>query len=581
MSSFFDELKRRNVVRVGIAYILLAWVVAQVAELALDSFAAPDWVIKTVLLLLVLGLPFALFFSWAFELTPEGLKKEKDVDRSQSITHQTGRKLNTLIIAGLVVVIGMLLVDRSMAPAPVESPGEESTPAAASNSVAVLPFVDMSPAQDQEYFTDGLTENLLHALAQIQELKVAGRTSSFAFKNQNTDLRDIGEQLNVSSILEGSVQKAGDRVRITTQLINASDGYHIWSKTYDRDLTDIFSIQDEIAYSVADALRVSLLGEEVVTTGASNHNFDAYNAYLIGLAEYHKNTMEGLNQAISEFQRAISLDPGMALAWAGLSQAETMLTGYTSDFEVGFERAREAAEKAIELDPNLADGYSSLAMVQMSLDWDWDGAEKSLLRAAELRPGDPDIATEVARLRRIRDDAPGELAELERALERDPLNYRLTRSYAAALARSGRREEGLARALALAAATPDAGGLNYMLSMFYYRDGDCETALEYAAKEHFDFLQLETEAVCYFVLGERELAQNKLQELVDLYGDDVSWQVARVYVAWGDKDNAFAALDRGVEVRDPGVIYLRGSSTAKFLEGDPRFDELLERLGLN
>ena len=294
MSGLFNELKRRNVVRVGIAYILIAWLIAQVAELALDSFDAPGWVIKAVLLLLALGLPVALFFAWAFELTPEGLKKEKDVDRSQSIAPNTGRKLNTLIIGVLVIAVGMLLADKFLPQseeAPPVTAATETEPVTETNSIAVLPFVDMSPAQDQEYFTDGLTENLLHALAQIQELKVAGRTSSFAFKGLNTDLRDIGQQLNVSSILEGSVQKAGGRIRITTQLINTEDGYHLWSKTFDRDLTDIFSVQDEIAEAVANALRKSLFGDEAVSK-APTTDFEAYNAYLLGLSYFHIGSLE-------------------------------------------------------------------------------------------------------------------------------------------------------------------------------------------------------------------------------------------------------------------------------------------------
>lgn len=585
MSDFFDELKRRNVVRVGIAYVLLAWAVAQVAELALDSFGAPDWVIKTILLTLALGLPFALFFSWAFELTPEGLKKEKDVDRNQSITHQTGRKLNTLIIGGLVVVIGMLLVDRftsqTAAPDATTAPAEEVASHAASNSVAVLPFVDMSPNQDQEYFTDGLTENLLHALAQIRELKVAGRTSSFAFKGQNTDLREIGEQLNVSNILEGSVQKAGGRVRITTQLINASDGYHIWSKTFDRDLTDIFSVQDEIAYAVAGALRTSLLDEEVATHTPTTNNFDAYNAYLLGLSYYHKNTLDDYDKAVEQYELAISLDPEMALAWSGLSLAISWKTGFSSDFAAGYEKARDAAKKAIELDPNLADAWLALAEVQRANDWDWDGARASIDRAISLRPGDPDIVSLSARQKAIQGDTPTALAELEEALARDPLNTSLSRSYISTLVRAGRSDEALARATALAVSLPDAGAVHYAVGRLQLEAGDCEAALEAAKKEHFDFLSIELEGAAYHCLGEPEKADASVQQLLDLYGDDVSWQIATIHVAAGDKDKALAAIRRGIDVRDPGVVYMRSTRDVyELLRGDPRYDALLEEMGL-
>ncbi|MEJ2258405.1 MAG: hypothetical protein P8X98_15715 [Woeseiaceae bacterium] len=394
MNELLNELKRRNVFRVGVAYVVIAWLVAQVAELALDSFDAPSWVIKTILLLLALGLPAVLFFAWAFELTPEGLKKEKDVDRSQSITQQTGRKLNTTIMVMLVVAVGVLLFDKFALRSDAPPPAVQET-AVNDNSVAVLPFVDMSPARDQEYFTDGLTENLLHALAQVRELKVAGRTSSFAFKGQNQDLREIGRQLNVSNILEGSVQKMGERVRITTQLIETEGGYHLWSETFDRDLTDIFSVQDEIATAVAGALRENLLGETTISAGYSG-NFEAYNAYLLGLSYEKEKNFESWNKAEEQFRLALELDPNMALAWAALSGVYSSQTGFGSEFATGYERAREAALKAINLDPNLPEGYVALSRVQISHDWDWDGAEASLRRAQALRPGDSEILADLA-----------------------------------------------------------------------------------------------------------------------------------------------------------------------------------------
>lgn len=578
MNDFLSELKRRNVFRVGVAYVVFAWLIAQVAELALDSFDAPGWVIKTILLMLSLGLPAVLFFAWAFEMTPEGLKKEKDVDRSQSITDQTGRKLNATIMIALVVAVSVLLFDkfalRSDAPAPA---AEQAI--AIDNSVAVLPFVDMSPAKDQEYFTDGLTENLLHALAQVQELKVAGRTSSFAFKGQNVDLREIGQQLNVSNILEGSVQKMGDRVRITTQLIETEGGYHLWSETFDRDLTDIFSVQDEIATAVANALRKNLLGQEEVSAGYSG-NFEAYNAYLLGLSHFKERTFEGWDRAIEQFQLALESDPNMALAWAGLSEAYSAKTGYTSDFETGFEEARAAALKAIELDPNLPEGYLALSAVQSSYDWDWDGMEASLRRAQSLRSGDPDILLELALLERIRGDFEGALADIETALALDPLNFRMKRSRAGALSLVGRFEESLAEAEVLARIAPNRGGVNYSLGWAYARLDRNREALAAAEKEAFEFLRLELEAVLYHRMGDTETAQQKLKELMDSFGDDVSWQVANVYMAWGDPDNAFAALERGFAIRDPGLVYLKSNLLYEPYDDDPRYQDLLKRMGL-
>jgi len=585
LSELFNELKRRNVVRVGLAYVLIAWLLAQVAELALDSFDAPGWVIKAVLLLLALGLPVALFFAWAFELTPEGLKKEQDVDRSESITPDTGRKLNALIIGVLVIAVGMLLADKfslqsENTPPATEVASNDTAPVADTNSIAVLPFVDMSPAKDQEYFTDGLTENLLHALAQIRELKVAGRTSSFAFKGMNLDLREIGLQLNVSSILEGSVQKAGDRIRITAQLINTEDGYHLWSKTFDRDLNDIFVVQDEIAEAVASALRKSLLGDVSPTT-TTTHDFEAYNAYLRGLSYYNKRTTEDWDKAIEQFQFALEIDPDMALAWAGLSRATSIKTGFGSAFAEGYARARVTAERAIELDPKLADAYLALAEVQLSHDWDWSGAEASLRRAFELRPGDPDIVVRLASLKGIRGDDVSALEDVEQALAQDPLNHALVGTQIGMLSRLGRLDEALAKAKFRASATPERGGVHYSLAIVHRRLGNLEEALAAIEKETFGFLRLEQEAIIYHEMGDYETAQQKLQELVDTYGDDASAQQAQVYAAWGDIDETFAALERGVAVRDPGIIYIKGSRRlTELLQDDPRYDDLLRRMNL-
>jgi TolB-like protein/Flp pilus assembly protein TadD len=585
LSELFNELKRRNVVRVGLAYVLIAWLLAQVAELALDSFDAPGWVIKAVLLLLALGLPVALFFAWAFELTPEGLKKEQDVDRSESITPDTGRKLNALIIGVLVIAVGMLLADKFLlqaesTPPATEVASNDTAPVADTNSIAVLPFVDMSPAKDQEYFTDGLTENLLHALAQIRELKVAGRTSSFAFKGLNTDLREIGEQLNVSNILEGSVQKAGDRIRITTQLINTEDGYHLWSKTFDRDLSDIFVVQDEIAEAVASALRKSLLGD-VSTATTTTHDFEAYNAYLLGLSHFNKTTTEDWDKAIEQFQLALEKDPDMALAWAGLSRTTSLKTGFGTEFAEGYARARVTAERAIELDPNLADAHLALAEVQLSHDWDWDDAEASLRRAFELRPGDPDIVVKLATLNRVRGNEVSALEDINQALAQDPLNTALARTQIGMLSRLGRLDEALAKATFLGNAMPESGGVHYSIAAVQLRLGNLEQALAAIEKESFGFLRLQHEAIIYHEMGDHEASKQKLQELVDTYGDDASAQQAQVYAAWGDIDETFAALERGVAVRDPGIIYIKGSRRlTELLQDDPRYDDLLGRMNL-
>ena len=317
--SFFEELKRRNVIRVAIAYGVVAWFVLQLADLVLENIAAPLWVIQTLMLLLVICFPLVLLFAWAFEMTPEGIKKEKDVDRNQSITTVTGRKLDRVIIGILTVTVGYLLIDKLVlqdtpATPPESTLSERSETVSVEEtgpSVAVLPFVNMSGDKENEYFSDGLTETLLHMLAQLPELRVAARTSSFAFKGQNISVDEIASTLGVAHILEGSVQKSGERVRITAQLIRADDGFHVWSQNYTRPLEDIFAIQDEIASDVASALDASLLGNEAPDlVSLSTSNLTAYDNYLKGLEQQAIFSYGSLNKAEDNFKQALALDPG-------------------------------------------------------------------------------------------------------------------------------------------------------------------------------------------------------------------------------------------------------------------------------
>jgi len=317
--SLFAELKRRNVIRVGVAYVVAGWLLAQVVELAADAFGAPPWVLKLVVMIIVVGLVPVLIFSWVYELTPEGIKREVEVDRSQSITDQTGQKLNVAVIVLVVIALGVFAFGR-FTTAPVaptaEAPPAAAAPAATGDpSVAVLPFVNMSGNAENEYFSDGLTETLLHMLAQVDGLRVAARTSAFAFKGKNADVREIASTLDVSTILEGSVQRVGDRVRVTAQLIDARNGSHLWSQNFDRTLDDIFVIQDEIANSVAQALQVSLLGdtgkgeEAPRVQSVDTQNTTAYDLYLRGLQQFNRNTYSTLPDAERLFKEALLEDP--------------------------------------------------------------------------------------------------------------------------------------------------------------------------------------------------------------------------------------------------------------------------------
>lgn len=355
--SFVEELKRRNVVRVGLAYAVIGWVLAQIAEFAFENFGAPEWVLKSFVVLLLLGLPIVLFLAWAFEVTPEGIKLEKDVDRSQSITPKTGRKLDRMIIGVLAIALAYLAYDKFS--------GEESNVVSdEEQSIAVLPFANMS--DDSDHFADGLTEELLNLLAQNRDLKVAGRTSSFAFKGKNEDLRAIGETLGVSKVLEGSVRRSGDQVRITAQLINVEDGFHIWSATYDNAMADIFAVQDKVAGAITDALQLHL----TPVAKRFTNNPDAYALYLEAVALSGLGDEADVPNAIEILNRATTLDPQFAKAFELKALFHWISAGWFVSADIGRERVYEAATTALAIDPTLA-AAASLARTSHPTDWSW------------------------------------------------------------------------------------------------------------------------------------------------------------------------------------------------------------------
>jgi len=340
MGQFFNELKRRNVVRVGIAYLVVGWLVFQIGEVLFPTFGAPDWIFKSLILLIALGLPFALLFAWAFELTPEGIMKTEEVDASTSITPSTGKKLNAITIVALVLALAYFVWDSRIdddVPQPTASvdtsePGvaqpvqEESEPAGpGQHTIAVLPFVNMSSDKEQEWFADGLTEEILNSIARMPDLLVSARTSSFAHKGSNKGITEIASALGVAHVLEGSVRRSGDRLRVTAQLIRAKDGFHLWSETYDRNFADLIDIQENVAVAIASALEVAMDPEALANmVSAGTSSVPAFEAYLQGLA-YGVSTVQTGDayvflSARDAYERAVELDPGFARAYWELAQ---------------------------------------------------------------------------------------------------------------------------------------------------------------------------------------------------------------------------------------------------------------------
>jgi TolB-like protein/Tfp pilus assembly protein PilF len=384
MQSFIAELRRRNVLRAAAFYAAAGWLLVQVATQVFPFFHIPEWVVRAIVVAALLGFPFAMLFAWFYELTPEGIKLESEVDHSRSITRQTGRALDRWIIAVLGLAVVLLLANTFVV-------HRDAAPAAAvpDKSIAVLPFSDLSPQHDEEYFSDGMAEELLNALAKVQDLKVAGRTSSFSFKGRNEDLRSIGQQLAVANVLEGSVRKQGNKVRITAQLIHAADGYHLWSESYDGDLNDIFDLQERIARAITEQLRVVLAGgQQQRLVPVATENSDAYALYLRATTVFNHRDGPHFADAISELQEAIRLDPGYARAHARLASLYSIAVNYTPmPLDEALAATEREARAASALDAKLAEPYAALGEIYDTYRRPLD-AREALFKAVALDPGD-------------------------------------------------------------------------------------------------------------------------------------------------------------------------------------------------
>ncbi len=466
MNVFIAELKRRNVLRVAAAYLVLSWLLVQVGSVLLPTFEAPAWVLRVMVLLLAGGFVATLVFSWVYELTPEGLKRESQIDRSGSITNQTARKLDIAVIVLLFVAIGVAVLTRGGAPDPelATRPAAatiDPKPAAAvvdkRPSVAVLPFVNMSALAENEYFADGLSETLLNMLAQVSGLKVAARTSAFAFKGTKTDIREIARTLDVRTVLEGSVQRAGSKVRITAQLIDARDGSHLWSQSYDRTLDDIFAIQDEIATAVAAELTRSLMGAikspPSEFASVATHDAAAYDLYLRGLEQRNLNSYGSLPQAERLFKEALAQDPDFSDARIALARTYFMMadTGLLDGSEAG-ERGRPLLAsllKGAQPDP-VAQAYDAILQIRdptFAVRADvLRGARDTIMRALTQAPNSVELY-ELAALALRRDAGTSKEAALEiieRGLILDPLSPSLLISKGRQLRSMERFDEALA-----------------------------------------------------------------------------------------------------------------------------------------
>ena len=577
MSGIFSELKRRNVFRVAIAYTLVAWVLLQISDVLFPALTLPDWSVRMVAGFLIIGFPLALVFAWAFELTPEGLKREREVDRDQSITHQTGRKLDFIVIAVLVIAVALFSIDRIV----WDAGNPAITPIDDDKSIAVLPFVNMSNDPENEYFSDGISEELLNLLAKIPELRVIGRTSSFQFKNKQVDLRNIGETLGVANILEGSVRKSGNTVRITAQLISADDATHIWSDTFDRNLDDIFKIQEEIANAVVDALRVELLGQTIAPRAAPIVG-DAYDAYLKGLYYYRRRNPDDLIKSLDYFEKALALDPELSIAWEmiGSVYMNQTLSG-TLPLSEGQKMSQEALDRSLELDPMAAGALYQTGFRLMAFDWDWAGAELSMAKAIAIEPNHAGALSGLGLLNLALGRVNEAVDFQKQSLRADPLRIASHQNLGFIYYKSGQIDLAAQALRSSLDFSPDfvRGRFRYVLALL--TQGDLSAALAEAQLEPGEQWRLAVLAMIYNELGRSGESDSALKKLVDRFTDDAAYVIAIAHANRGETDAAFQWLDTAYIQHDPLVPWVRSDPQLANIRDDPRFAAYLRRLNLS
>jgi serine/threonine-protein kinase len=577
---FFGELKRRNVYKVAVAYAVVGWLLIQVATQVFPFLEISNWAIRLVIFVTALGFPVALIIAWAFELTPEGVKRTEAADAARQ--HSRGGVWIAVVLIAATLSLGLFFLGRYTAGTTTPRSSEPATAANPQKSIAVLPLVNTSGDPANEYFSDGLSEELIAVLAKIPGLKIIGRSSSFLFKGKADDSRTIGDKLGVANLLEGSVRKQGDRVRIVAELINAADGRTLWSETYDRELKDVFAVQSEIAVAVTDQLKVKLLGAPTKSDAApSNDNLAAYNALQQGTFYFALSTEEGTRKATEFFGEAVRLDPRYALAYANLSfawrqLAATWLGG--AEANEAYAKARNAAQTALSLAPNLAAAHGARGFVLLTPDLDFAAAEAEFRRAEKLAPADAGPKNNLGFVFAVQ----GRLKEAEdmmrQTLALDPLGVTRYLNLARILIGGGRYDEAEAALRKAIELQPAAARLHAYLTMLDVLRGNAAAALQDAQLEPKGFWQDYALALAQQAQSDRATADAALQTLIDNYAGGGPFQIATVYGLRKEPDKMFDWLERAYTEHDPGLTQLLGTPFIMNYRDDPRFAALCQKL---
>ena len=586
--SLIRELKRRNVFRVTAAYLITAWLVMQVGDTMVPALRLPDWSASLLAFFLILGFPIAIFFAWAFELTPEGLKRDEGTQGQNENRVRADRKLNHSILVVMTLALGYFVLDKfvfthsDLAETTVSSLGsskdeQQKSPEISSQSIAVLPFVNMSSDPEQEYFSDGLTEELLSLLAGIKELKVAARTSSFYYKDkvESVPLTEIAKQLEVAHVLEGSVRKSGSTIRITAQLIKADDGFHLWSETCDRELDDIFAIQDEIAAAVTSSLKITLLGEAPRTKVL---NTESYELTMQARFLFKRRKEGDLQRALELFERATQLDPDNAAAWVGLSPLYLFLFDPPDN-----NRSLEAAKKAVELSPENPEARIRFAGA-LSRAGDQTQSRQEFQKGVQLGQDNPYVLSSMAGMAGFFGDLDKAIELLTRAVALDPLYIVNLGNLSSYLVLAGRIDE--ANDLAMKVLNLEPTSPQGLESLAEIR------LLQGAPKEALKLMQQITEvdrpgtffgrhdqfeAMIHFSLGDESASDDSLNRFKQKYADENPSEIAGICAWCGQTDEAFGWLEHALEIDPNRSFQETWSPYLESLHQDARWQHLMTR----
>ena len=589
------ELKRRNVFRVAAAYLVSAWLIVQVVETIFPPFGFGDAAIRTVVIALGIGLIPVLIISWVFEFTSEGIKLDKDVDAAQSMSKQTGRKLDRATLLVLALAVAYFAVDKfildpvrdaeQLQNARQAGRSEAIIASVGNRSIAVLPFADMSPENDQTYFSEGIAEELLNLLATIPEVRVTSRSSAFSLKDKGLSVPEIAEQLNVSYVLDGSVRKSDDLVRISAQLIDAQSDTQLWSRNFDRTLQNIFQIQDEIAGDVVDRIKGTLnisVPEQRQTDPA------AYSLFLQGREQRRLGTVDSYNEAIELYKRVLEIDPNYPPAWDEMAAVylNQAVTGLRPSAE-GFQLARDAALAAIDIDPSYAPAYDTLSYMAQYYDVDFTKATDYLKRALQLAPNDAGLIGSGGMLLQNMGRVEEGLRPIEYKVGLDPLSAAWQYTLGLAYISVARYENALQSLETTTSLSPEFSLVNYHKAVALMLAGRPAEAVTVMSEEPREDWRLTGLAMALFERDRQttdaeeatRASDEVLAELLDKYSGNMTYNIGYVYAYRGDADNAFKWLEKAIEVEDTGLGDILSQPLFNNLHNDPRWVPFLRKLG--